>query len=138
MHHHMRSLIPFDEFDRFFTDFPQMSMTGFVPAMDVYQTKDHVIVETSLPGIKPEEVNVEIENDMLTIQGTMEKKTEVDEKDYYRKEIRSGGFHRSVVLPVSVQGDRAEAEYSNGVLKVSIPKAEHARPKNIKVNVKEK
>ncbi|MEK7158387.1 MAG: Hsp20/alpha crystallin family protein [Patescibacteria group bacterium] len=134
----MRSLIPFDEFDRFFSNFPQMSISGFVPAMDVYQTKDYVIVETSLPGMKPEDVNVVIENDILTIQGSMEKKTEVDEKDYYRKEIRSGGFHRSVVLSVSVQGDRAEAEYASGVLRVKIPKAEHAKPKSITVNVKEK
>ena len=69
-----------------------MSISGFVPAMDVYQTKDYVIVETSLPGMKPEDVNVVIENDILTIQGSMEKKTEVDEKTIIVKKFAPAGF----------------------------------------------
>lgn len=108
---------------------------GFRPAIDVYQTKENVVVETPLAGVDPDRVNISIENDILTIEGSMEKKTEVDEKDYYRKEVRSGSFHRSVALPVAVNGDKAQATFDKGMLRVTIPKAEHAKPKTIKVNV---
>jgi len=86
----------FDDFDKFFDG------SGFVLALDVYQTKDTVVVETPLAGIDPNKVNISIENDILTIEGATEHKTEVDEKNYYRKEVRSGAFHRSVALPASV------------------------------------
>ncbi len=130
-------LEPFQEFDRFFDDWGMGNQDqGFVPALDVYQDKDNVIVETPLPGIDPEKVNISVENDVLTIEGTSEKKSEVDEKDYYRKEVRTGGFHRAVALPTSVNGEQASADYNDGVLKITIPKEEHAKPKQIKVNVK--
>jgi HSP20 family protein len=107
-----------------------------VPALDVYQTDDDVVVETQLPGVDPTNVNISIENDVLTIEGSFEKKREVDEKNYYRKEIRSGSFHRSVALPTSVNGDKAKATYDKGVLKVTVPKEERAKPKTVKVEVK--
>jgi HSP20 family protein len=127
-------LDPFREFDRFFDDLPASANNqGFVPALDVYQDKDNIIVETSLPGIDPEKVNISVQNDVLIIEGQSEKKTEVDDKDYYRKEIRSGSFHRSVALPASVNGENAKAEYKDGVLKIVIPKEEKAKPKQIKI-----
>ena len=129
-------LDPFQEFDRFFEDSPLASNHGFVPALDVYQDKDNVIVETPLPGIDPEKVNISIENDVLTIEGKSEKKSEVDEKDYYRKEVRFGGFHRAVALPSSVNGEKANAEYKDGILKITIPKEEKAKPKQIKISAK--
>ncbi len=119
-----------DEFDRFFDG------ASFVPALDVYQTKDAVVVETPLAGIDPEKVNISIENDVLTIEGSTEHKTEVDEKNYYRKEVRSGAFHRSVALPTSVDGTKAQATYEKGLLKIEIPKEERAKPKTVKVEVK--
>lgn len=130
-------LDPFQEFDRFFDEFPvSANHLGFVPEMDVYQDKENIIVETPLPGIDPEKVNISVENDILIIEGQSEKKTEVDEKDYYRKEIRSGSFHRSVALPASVRGEDAKAEYKDGVLKIVIPKEERAKPKQIKIAAK--
>jgi len=122
--------------DKFFDDFGAPSLSGFVPALDVYQTKDNVVVETQLPGLDPKDVNIAIENDVLTIEGKFEKKTEVDERDYYRKEIRSGGFHRSVALPTAVNGDKAKAVYEKGMLKIEIPKEERAKPKTVKVEIK--
>lgn len=122
--------------DRFFDEVGLQSLSGFVPALDVYQTKDEVVVESQLPGLDPKDVNIAIENDVLTIEGKFEKKTEVDERDYYRKEIRSGGFHRSVALPTAVDGDKAKAVYEKGVLRIQIPKEERAKPKTVKVEVK--
>ena len=109
---------------------------NFVPAIDVYQDKDNVIAETPITGIDPEKVDISIENDVLTITGQSEHQSEVDEKNYYRKEVRYGAFHRSVALPASVDGAKAEAEYQDGILKVVIPKEERAKPKKIKVIAK--
>ena len=81
------------------------------------------IVETGLVGIDPDKVNISIEHDVLTIKGESEKKSEVDDKNYYRKEIRRGSFYRSVPLPAHVIGDKASAVAEDGVLKISIPKA---------------
>lgn len=127
----------FDEFDKFFDDFAGQSRLGsFVPALDVYQTKEALVVETPLAGIDPEKTNISIENDVLTIEGSTEHKTEVDEKNYYRKEVRSGVFHRSVALPASVDGQKAKTVYEKGILKIEIPKEERAKPKTVKVEVK--
>lgn len=131
-------LEPFEEMDKIFTDFTPAVFQGFAPAMDIYQNKDSVIVETPLAGIDPEKVNISIENDVLTIEGGVEKKSEVEEKDYYRKEVRSGSFHRAVSLPTAVVGDKARAEYDNGVLKITIPKEERANPKVIRIQAKKK
>lgn len=106
---------------------------GFAPAIDVYETKDSVVAEIPVPNLDPEKVDASIENDVLTIQGHSEKKSEVDDESYYRKEVRYGSFHRSIALPVAVQGDKAEAEYKDGVLKVKVPKAPAAKHNKIKI-----
>jgi HSP20 family protein len=106
---------------------------GFMPAVDMYEDKDNVIVETQLAGIDPENIDISIENDVLCIKGQGEKKTEVDEKNYYRKEIRRGGFYRSIPLPSRVLGDKASALADDGILKISIPKAPENKPKAIKI-----
>ncbi|MFH0857001.1 MAG: Hsp20/alpha crystallin family protein [bacterium] len=129
-------LEPFDEMEKLFSDFPPSIAKGFMPAVDIYQDKDNVYVESPLAGVSPKGIDISIENDVLTMQGDMEKKTEVDEKNYYRKEVRRGSFYRSVSLPTHVIGDKAAANYENGILKITIPKAPEAKPKTIKVNVK--
>ena len=108
----------------------------FTPAVDVYQDKDNVIVETPLAGIDPEKVDISIENDVLTISGRTEEKKEVKREDYYRKEVREGSFSRSVILPMSVKAEMAEATSEKGMLKITIPKAEEAKPKKIAVKIK--
>ena len=111
-------------------------MGAFTPAIDMYEDKDNVIVETQLSGIDPEKVNISIENDVLCIKGESEKKSEVEDKNYYRKEIRRGGFYRSVPLPAHVLGDKASAVAEDGVLKITIPKAQAVKPKTIKIKTK--
>ncbi|MDP3986462.1 MAG: Hsp20/alpha crystallin family protein, partial [Candidatus Veblenbacteria bacterium] len=86
---HWAPMLPaLEEFDKFFEDFGGLSRgSNFVPALDVYQTKDAVVVEIPLAGVDPDKVNISIENDVLTIEGSTEHQTEVDEKNYYRKEV---------------------------------------------------
>lgn len=106
---------------------------GFTPAVDMYEDKDNIIVETQLGGIDPEKVDVSIENNILTIKGESQKKSEVEDKNYYRKEIRSGAFYRQIPLPTKVDGDKASAINEDGILKIAIPKAPEVKPKTIKI-----
>jgi len=135
MTRHILPWTPVRDLDRFFDD-SWFGGEGFAPALDVYQDKDNVIVEAAITGIDPNDVEITVENDVLTIMGKTEEKQEVKREDYYRKEIRSGSFSRSVILPMRVMGDQAEAHYEKGVLKVTIPKAEEVKPKRIAVKVK--
>ena len=125
-----------DEFDKFF-DWPTANLTAsFSPAVDIYQDDDQVVVETPMTGIDPEKVDINVKNDVLTIKGESEKKSEIEDKDYYRQEIRRGSFYRSVQLPAQVVGEKASAEYKNGILKITLPKAPESKTKSIKVEVK--
>lgn len=109
---------------------------GFTPAIDMYEDKDNIIIETQLGGINSENVDISIENNVLNIKGESEKKSEIDEKNYYRKEIRRGSFYRSIALPTKVDGDNAKAINEDGILKISIPKAPEVKPKTIKIENK--
>lgn len=137
---------PFDDMERMFSDFlPALRRSrdregdvSFMPAIDMYEEKDNVVVEAQLAGVDPKDVDLSIENDMLTLKGKTEKKNEVDEKDYYRKEIVKGNFYRSFPLPASVKGEEAKAEAEDGVLRITIPKAEEKRSKKIEIEDKSK
>jgi len=111
---------------------------GFTPAVDMYEDKDNIVIETQLGGIDPEKVDISIENNVLTIKGESEKKSEVDDKNYYRKEIRRGSFYRSIPLPTKVDGEAASALNEDGVLKITVPKASEVKPKTIKIQTKKK
>ncbi len=129
---------PFENFDEFFKDSSMAlaSKGGLVPPVDMYETKDSVIVETTLPGADPKKVSVKIENGVLTIKGSCERKTEVDEKNYYRREIRSGQVFRQITLPKRIEDDKAVAAFENGILRVTIPKSPEAKAKAVKIDVK--
>ena len=133
-------LEPFEDMEKMLSDWPALSsgQSGFTPAIDVYEDNDNVIVETQLAGIDPEKVNVSIENDVLSIKGESEKKSEVEDKNYYRKEIRRGSFYRNVALPNHVLGDKASAEAVDGVLKITIPKAQETKSKRIEIKTVKK
>jgi len=124
---------PFEDWDKWFEEMTPTRVSGFMPQVDVYQDKDNIVVETSLAGVDPENVDISVENDILTISGKSEKKTEIDEKNYYRKEIRSGSFYRSIALPAHVLADKATASFDKGVLKIVLPKAAEVKPKTIKI-----
>ncbi|MDP1619976.1 MAG: Hsp20/alpha crystallin family protein [Candidatus Moranbacteria bacterium] len=126
---------PFRDFDKILEE-GMWSGTDFTPAIDVYQDNDNVIVEAPLAGVDPAKVDITIENDVLTISGHAEDEKEVKREDYYRKEVRKGSFSRSVILPMSVKADAAEAHSEKGMLKIVIPKAEEVKPKKIAVKIK--
>jgi HSP20 family protein len=132
-----------DQFDDEFFMQPYCGMMpsvegGIVPPVDIYEKGSNLIVETPLAGIDPGKVEVTVENNLLTIKGGSERKTEVEEKNYYRKEVRSGTVFRQIPLPVHVLGDKAKASYDQGMLKIEIPKAGDEKKKSIKIEVNKK
>lgn len=131
-----------DAMDRLFEDsfvsrrgFPAL-WAGDTLALDVYETDDELVIKTSLPGVKPEEVDITVTGDVLTIRGETKSEEKVENANYLRQERRYGTFQRSVQLPGHLQSDKAKATFENGVLTLTIPKAEEARPKTIKVTAK--
>lgn len=133
----------FDSFDDMDAAFRGLVPTSghndsFMPAVDIYEDQNSVIVETQLAGIDPEKVDIAIENDILSIKGESEKQHEVDEKNYYRKEIRRGSFYRTITLPTHVEGDKATAVAEAGVLKITIPKLALPKANKIKIETKNK
>ena len=104
--------------------------------IDMYQTKDEVVLKAALPGVKPEEVDITITGDTLTIKGEHKEEKETKEEDYLYKEHRYGAFSRSVTIPIQVESDKAEAVFENGILTLTVPKSEQVKPKQIKVKAK--
>jgi len=107
-----------------------------IPAIDMYQTDNEVVVKAAVPGMKAEEVQISVTGDMLTIKGETRQKEDVEEKNYHIREQRWGAFERSVILPTTVVSDKAKAEFENGILTVTLPKAEEVKPKMITVKAK--
>ena len=105
-------------------------------ALDVYETKEQVVIKAALPGVKPEETEVTITGNTLTIRGESKEEKEVKEENYIRKERHFGSFARSVTLPAGLEADKAEATFENGVLTLKIPKSEQVKPRSIKVKAK--
>lgn len=104
--------------------------------IDMYQTANEVVVKVAVPGVKPEEVEITISGDILTIKGETKATEEVKRGDYLYQEHRYGAFTRSITLPSALQSDKAEATFDNGILTLTIPRAEEAKPKIIKVKTK--
>ena len=130
-----------DEIDRLFeaplAELARTSqiLSGWTPAMDLYEDKDNVYVRAELPGMKKEDIDLSLHEGSLSISG--ERKHEETHKDaeVYRSERFFGRFQRSVTLPTLVSADKIKAQYKDGVLTVTLPKAEEAKPKHIDVNV---
>jgi HSP20 family protein len=101
--------------------------------LEVSETEDAIEVKGSLPGVKPEDVEISVANGVLTVKAEHRETTEDKKRDFYRREIRYGSFHRAISLPVSVDADKAEARFENGLLHLTLPKAEAIRPKQIKI-----
>ena len=131
--------------DRLFEDsfvrpsqLPSAADQAIMPALDIYQTENDVVVKVTLPGVRPEDVNVDIVGDTLTIRGESRGEEEIKKENYLYKERRYGVFSRSVILPIGIQSDKADATIEDGVLTLTIPKVEEVKPKVIEVKAKEK
>ena len=123
-------------FDDAFTRPLSIRDTWTVPAIDMYQTNDEIVVKAALPGIKAEEVQINVTGEVLTLKGETKQENETKEKAYHIHEQRWGAFERSIVLPTDVIADKAKAEFENGILTITLPKAEEVKPKMISVKAK--
>src|SRR5437763_9207962 len=103
--------------------------------LDVYETRDAVVVRASMPGVRPEDIDVTVTGDALTIRGELPAQAPGEAVRYHQREHGSGAFARSITLPIEVQLARVEATCENGVLTLTLPKAERLRPKAVKINV---
>ncbi len=104
--------------------------------VDMYETEEGIVVKSDLPGLKPEDVDVSITENTLTIKGEFETEEETERENVHLRERRYGSFQRSVVLPKRVDAEEAEAEFEDGVLRVTLPTVEEERPKQIRVEPK--
>lgn len=119
-----------DEFDLDFSEFPKNEM-------DMYEEGDNIIVKVKAPGFKEKNIDISIEDNTLTITGKeeSEEKEENKKRKYFRKEFRSQSFTRKIDLPYKVQTDKVKAELENGIIKVTLPKSEDVKPKQIKISL---
>jgi len=108
----------------------------WMPQIDMYQTDEDVIVKATVPGVKPEDLHITITGDVLTIRGEIKAEEEVKDATYHIRERRYGTFSRSLPLPVPVVADKAKAEFEDGILTLTLPKAEEVRPKTISIKAK--
>ncbi len=103
-------------------------------AVDVYQTDDHIVIRSTVAGVKPEDLNISIDGDMVTIKGQRQEEEEISDDNYLYKECYWGSFSRSIILPVEVKGEEAEATLKNGILTIKLPKVKKTKNVSIKVN----
>jgi len=106
------------------------------PAVDMIENEDEVVVKASLPGVRSDDINISVTGDALTIRGEMKSERDEEKDNYIFRERRSGSFSRSLALPTAVVADKAKAEFENGILTLSLPKAEEVKPKTITVKAK--
>jgi len=108
---------------------------GFFP-VDLLETGDEIVVKASLPGVKPEDIDISVTGQVLTLKGESKDEKEEKAENYYRRERRHGTFVRQFSLPSEVDSDKASATFEHGVLRLTLPKADAAKPKTIKVEAK--
>lgn len=106
------------------------------PALDVYTTPETVVAKVALPGVKPEDVEVTIADDLVTIRGTYQEATETTEAGYVVKELSRGTFERTFVAPTAIKADTATASFEDGLLVLTLPKTEEVKPKRVTVEVR--
>jgi len=113
----------------------ESNLTPWAPAVDIYETENELVVKADLPDVNPQDLDIRVENNILTIRGERKFENKVNEENYLRVERAYGSFSRSFSLANSVKSEAIKAEYHDGALTLSIPKREEAKPKLIKVNV---
>ena len=132
------------EFDRLFRDSfttfggereAEPSTRPWAPAVDIYETENSIVLKAELPGIDPKDVEVRVEDNTLYLKGERKFEKETKDENYHRVERSYGSFARSFSLPNSIDADKVVAEYKDGVLNLTLPKREEAKPKTIRINV---
>jgi HSP20 family protein len=123
-------------FDDAFTRPLSASGVSVVPAIDLYETADEVVVKSNLPGLTSDDVQITVTSDVLTLRGELKPADNKKDVTYHVMERRSGIFERSVMLPTDVQTEKAKADFENGVLTITLPKAETVKPKMITIKAK--
>lgn len=136
---------PFWDLERWFEEErPEIEWPEFrfpkirTPRMDIYEEGNNVVTEVELPGVDPKDINIEVKDNHLKVEAKVEEKKEVKEKGYYKKEIGARYFKRIVALPAKVKEEKAEAEYADGILKITIPKEAPTKEKEKKIKIKVK
>lgn len=130
-----------DEIDRLFeaplSELARTSnlLSGWTPALDVYEDGDNLIVKAELPGMKREEIDVSLHDGVLSISGERKTQENYEQAEVHRSERFVGRFQRSVSLPVTVAADKVKAQYKDGILTITLPKTEEAKPKHIDVSI---
>src|SRR5437899_7946445 len=113
----------------------ESNLTPWAPPVDIYETEHELVVKADLPEVNPQDLDIRVESNILTIRGERKFENKVNEENYLRIERSYGSFSRSFSLANSVKSEAIKADYHNGVLTLSLPKREEAKPKQIKVNV---
>ena len=122
--------------DQFFS-MPTTEQAGWgLPMVDMYQTEEDIVVKATMPGLDPKDLDIQVTGDILTIRGEVKKEEVKEGTKYHIREHRSQSFSRSLTLPSAVIADKANAEMKNGVLILTLPKAEESKPKVISVKAK--
>jgi len=106
-----------------------------LPALDLYTTPDAVVARVALPGVKPEDVDITVAEEVVTIKGTFQEVKETPEPGYIHKELRHGAFTRSFAIPTTIKSEAATAVFADGMLTLTLPKTEAAKPTHVKVEV---
>ena len=130
------------EFDRLFREAfspvlgeGEVSTRTWAPAVDIYENGDNLVLKAEVPGINPDDVEIRVEDNTLYLKGERKFEKEVKEQNYHRVERSYGTFTRTFSLPNSIDADKVTANYKDGVLTLTMPKKEEAKPKTIKINV---
>ena len=129
-----------NQFNRIFNDSfrnqaEESALTNWAPAVDIYETPNELVVKADLPDVNEKDIDVRVENNLLTIRGERKFEKSVSEENYLRVERTYGAFSRSFSLPNTVNAEAIGAEYKNGVLTVNLPKREESKPRQVKVTV---
>ena len=101
--------------------------------IDMYQTKDNVIIKSTIAGVRPDDIDITVANDMVTIKGSRSREEKITNDDYFYQECYWGSFSRSVIVPVDIDSEQIEADLKDGILTIIIPKAAKAKTKKVKV-----
>jgi len=115
---------------------PLIEEKGWLPAVDMLEKEDKLIIKAELPGVSKDDVSISVSDNVLTIKGEKKTEEEVKEEDYYCCERAVGSFYRAITLPANVDADKISATFKDGVMEITVPKVEEAKPKEIEVKVK--